>query len=301
MPEKQPGKESPMTSRREFLVAAGFAAAGGQLRLVDSKDEKVAVHSGESVLFEYRYSRERPKPYIHPLCLPGGRVVSLDSPKDHVHHRGLMVAWSEVNGVDFWGEVNPARHGRIVHQRFERLKEQTPAEIVAQNHWVAEGKVLLVERRTIRVPLPTPDGVWLDWITELKADGTAVKLAAGEHVYNGLGIRFDRRMDEGGVLNSRGTTAVEKANGENATWCSYYHAGAGVALFDHPRNPGHPNAFFVMNKAFGYLSAAPTFRASFDLKAGESIRFHWGALAFAGDPDASVLNRRFDAWRRERR
>jgi putative ABC transport system permease protein len=42
--------------------------------------------------------------------------------KDHVHHRGLMVAWSAVNGYDFWGEVNPAPHGQIVHQRFLRCE-----------------------------------------------------------------------------------------------------------------------------------------------------------------------------------
>ena len=51
-----------------------------------------------------------------------------------------MVAWSALDGIDFWGEVNPAPHGQIVHQRFERLREKPPVEIIALNHWLAEGK-----------------------------------------------------------------------------------------------------------------------------------------------------------------
>ncbi len=289
-----------MATRREFLFAAGLAATGDRPRLTDIKGEKIVVTCGGVTLLEYRYTTARPKPYVHPLCLPGGQPVTLDAPKDHVHHRGLMVAWSEVNGVDFWGEVNPARHGQIVHQRFERLRERPVAEIVEINHWIAEGKLFLVERRILRVPAPSADGVWLDWITELKA-AEDVKLAAGQHVYNGLGIRFVPVMDGGNVLNSNGAATIEKANGDNAAWCAYHGAGSSVAMFDHPSNPRHPNAFFVMNKAFGYMSAAPTFRQPFELPAGQSIRFHWGVLAFAGEPKAETLKRRFQSWSKESR
>jgi hypothetical protein len=94
-------------TRREFICVAGLAAAAEPLRLADTKGEKVAVSCGAATLLEYRYSTARPKSYIHPLCLADGRPITLDSPKDHVHHRGLMVAWSEVNGIDFWGETNP--------------------------------------------------------------------------------------------------------------------------------------------------------------------------------------------------
>jgi len=283
-----------MTTRRELFAAALFAAPGGRLRLADTKDDRVAVTHGGSTVLEYRYSATRPKSYIHPLCA-SGQPLTLDGPKDHVHHRGLMVAWSEVNGIDFWGEVNPARHGQIVHQRFERLKDSPAAEIISINHWIAEGKLLLVERRTVRVP-PPDNGTWVEWITELKAATEPVQLAAGQHTYNGLGIRVIPEMDGGRVLNSNGTATIEKANGEAALWCAYHGAGSTVAFFDHPRNPRHPNAFFVMNKAFGYMSAAPTFREPFQLARGESIRFHWGVLAFRGEPDAATLSRRFQSW-----
>ena len=287
-----------MTNRREFLSAGAVAMAA-------EKSDRVTIAYRGRTLLEYRYGADRPKTYIHPLCLPSGQPLTIDGFKGHIHHRGLMVAWSEVNGVDFWGEDNPARHGQIVHQRFERLRERLPAEIVEINHWIAEGKLLLVERRTVRVPQPSAGSVWLDWTTELRAASGPVKLAAGPHVYDGLGIRFVPSMDGGDVVNANGSVTIEKANGEAARWCAYYGkiesapGIAGVAMFDHPGNPRHPNAFFVMNKAFGYLSAAPTFRAPFDLALNQSIRFRWGVLAFAGEPQAEALDRRFQAWSKE--
>lgn len=287
-----------MRNRREFLYAAGAALAPGGLQITDHQGEKLSVRHNGRMLLEYCYAVSRPKPYIHPLCLPGGRALTLDGPKDHIHHRGLMAAWSEVNGIDFWGEVNPARHGAIVHQKFERVREGPPGEIVAINHWIAEGKLLLSERRTIRIAPPEGDALWLEWISELSPASGPVLLAAGQHTYNGLGIRFIPEMDGGAVLNSSGASTIEKANGDPARWCAYHGAGATVAFFDHPSNPRHPNAFFVMNKDFGYMSAAPTFRQPFELAPGSSIRFHWGVLAEAGPPRAAALDSRFQSWTR---
>jgi len=290
-----------MPTRRELILSAAWAAARPQVRLTDTKGEKIAATCNGTTLFEYRYSADRPKSYIHPLCLPGGQPITLDGPKDHVHHRGLMVAWSEVNGIDFWGETNPARHGPIAHQKFERVRDGARGEIRALLHWTAEGRLHLVERRTILVPPPGDDGVWLEWITELEAASGPVKLAAGQHVYNGLGIRFIHEWDGHSVLNSNGTATIDKANGEPAKWCAYHAPGGGVAIFDHPTNPRHPSPFFVMNKAFGYLSAAPSFKeGAFELAAKQKIRFRWGVLTFRGAPQPDALNRRFEAFGREK-
>lgn len=288
-----------MLRRRDLLLAAAPAFAAGPLRLVDVPGDRLEVLAGGTLLAAYRYSAARPKTYVHPLCLPDGRPVTLDGPEDHVHHRGLMVAWSEVNGFDFWGEVNPAPHGQIVHQRFERRQATRAAEVVAVNHWIADGKLLLVERRRLRVPPPDRDGTWLEWRSEFEAV-VAVQLAAGKHVYNGLGLRVTPEMNGGQVLNSRGTSTIEAANGEPARWCAYWGGGAGVAMFDHPANPRHPNAFFVMNQPFGYLSAAPTFREPFSLAPRERLRFRWGVLAFAGAAVAEMLDKRFESWSKEK-
>jgi hypothetical protein len=280
-----------------MFLAAGMAAAvrgQGALKVEDTAEEKVRVSRGGTTLLEYRYSAARPKTYVHPLCLADGTPVTLDGPEDHVHHRGLMVAWSEVNGIDFWGELNPARHGAIVHRGFDRLGEGPPAEIVERNEWVAEGQVLLRERRTVRAEV-WGAGALVDWASELEAM-VPVNLAAGTHVYNGLGMRVVRAMDMGEVLNARGTRTVEQANGEAAAWCAYTGAGIGVAMFDHPSNARHPNPFFVMREPFGYMSAAPTFRAPFEMARGGRLKFRWGVVTFRGAADAAALGREFEEW-----
>jgi hypothetical protein len=262
--------------RREFLLAPAVL-------LARPENGKVVFRAGGRPLFEYRYAATRPKAYVHPLYAPDGSVVSLDSPKDHPHHQGLMLAWSDVNGFDFWGELNPAPHGQIVHQRFASLNKHG---FTAVNHWIGDGRVLLVERRSIRVP-PQKDGtVRLEWESLLEPAREAVTLSAKGHPYNGLGIRLSPSLDHGAVLNSNGTTDIRKADGESARWCAYYGPSGGVAIFDDPANPRYPTPFYVKNDPFGYLSAAPTYREPFRLEPGKSLRLRYTVAAFNGTPPA---------------
>ncbi len=284
------------------LLAAGRAPGAEAPRIERPEEGRLAFHAGERTLFEYRYSAARPKTYVHPFCAPDGTPLTQDGPADHVHHRGLMLAWSEVNGYDFWGEVNPAPHGRIEHVSFEKISTQAPAAVTDRLRWTAGGETLLVERRTIRALEGYHEAVALEWVSELAAAEKPVVIAAGKHVYNGLGIRFAASMDGGGVLNSEGTAAIEEANGEPARWCAYHGALSGgrraaVAIFDHPSNPRHPSPFFVMNQPFGYLSAAPTFRGPFPrLEPGRSIRLRYAVMGLLGEPQADRIEELYKRW-----
>jgi hypothetical protein len=298
-------------TRRAFLAAgtgAIVSAAGkpnNKMRLAETKGEKVAVFCGDQPILEYRYTPARPKTYVHPLYAPNGFVVSYDSPPDHVHHQGLMLAWSNVNGVDFWGEKNPGKHGPIVHQRWLKRQAHPAVTLAALNHWVADGRVLVVERQTIRVSPPSADFLLMEWESELEAGQGTVKLDASGHPYDGLGVRFPHSMDLGRCLNSNGTAEIQKANGEAATWCTYYGSMgegkgvAGLAMFDDPANPRHPTPFFVMNR-FGYLTAAPTFYKPLDVKPGEKLRFRWGVVTYIGEPDRARMDSWYKQWTAKR-
>lgn len=313
-PLKAPDSVRRILTRRRLLCASALLPLGlgsrqraagqgrnGAERLVNVEGEKVSFYSGDRLLFEYRYSAARPKTYVHPFCAPDGTVFTIDGPPDHVHHRGVMLAWSGVNGFDLWGETNPAPHGQIVHQRFEQIRKKAPVAVTAIEHWIAEGKVMVIERRTIRVPKVSPQAVWMEWESELRPAGERVLLSAKGHPYDGLGIRFVHSMDQGGVLNSKGTREIQKANGEEANWCCYFGPlgegrDGGVAIFDHPSNPRHPTAFFVMNKPFGYLSAAPTFREPFQLETGGSLRLRYAVVGLLGKPQQKQLDDMYGEW-----
>lgn len=298
-------------TRRAFLGAAVCPAVfagrqSDQLRLSDTRGAKVAFLYGQRVLFEYQYARSLPKPYVHPISAANGRLLTLAAPPDHLHHRGLMLGWSNVNNRDFWGEPGSTRgpHGLIVHQRFEKLHENS-GSLTAVNHWIADERVLLVERRTLRAHAPSRDTVMMDWISELNPVAGEVVLKAAKGGYDGLGLRLARSFDGGGILNSLGTNAIEGANGEAADWCAYYgqfEGGGlgGAAILNHSSNPRHPTPFYVANRKFAYLSAAPTFHDPFRLGQGQTLRLAYRIVVFVGEAEKSTLDTAFNQWKSQR-
>ena len=281
------------------LLVGGIICAlnsGGQFHIAHEEGKKVAVSFGGKLLAEYRYDSSLPKPYVHPVKAVNGAVVTLDSPADHKHHRGLFIGWSNVNGLDFWGEST----GRMVHQRFERIEvKKDEVTLVAVIQWVkkATGEVILTERRTLRFLPPTDETTMLVWESELEAD-KEVTLAGAQ--YNGLGIRFPESMTGGKVLNSNGTTELKKANGEKAEWCAYFGRVNGsqccVAIFSHPSNARHPTPFFVMNEPFGFLSAAPTFYQPLKLAPKERLQLRYLIVTYLGEAPVEKLRRFYQDW-----
>jgi hypothetical protein len=141
----------------------------------------------------------------------------------------------------------------------------------------------------------------MQWESELQASRPGIVLRANKAVYNGLGIRVVRSMDGGRVLNSAGADTVADVNGQAASWAAYSGAlqsgaTAGLVIFDHPSNPRYPTPFFVMNKAFGYISAAPTFREPLPLDASKAVRLRFAVVSFMGDARRGEIDGWFKSW-----
>ncbi len=311
------GTDHPVTRRRLWAAGVVLAFPGqarGQpsrrLRLAHAKGESVSFLYGDQPLFDYRYSPSRPKTYVHPLYAPNGIPITLDGTPDHIHHRGCMLAWTNVNGFDFWGEIDPGVKGRIVHMGFENFEEGGSAQLTAINHWIGGGTTLLVERRTLRAPVPGDEVVWMEWESELRALQEPVSLwiehegqpSAMKAVYDGLGIRFVYSMNQGKALNAKGETEIQKVNGAEASWCAFsgpLEVGSfgGAAIFNHPKNARHPTPFYVAaGHTFSYLSAAPTFREPLKLQAGQALRLRYAVITFLGPPDRAKMDSLYRKW-----
>jgi hypothetical protein len=98
--------------------------APGKFSKVECSDDGKGLTfkvSGKSVL-RYNYA-EIPQPdplfsrsgYLHPVWTPSGRIITNDSPQNHLHHHGIWSAWtsSEFEGrkSNFW--ESKERQGRI--------------------------------------------------------------------------------------------------------------------------------------------------------------------------------------------
>jgi Family of unknown function (DUF6807) len=93
--------------RREFPAQV----RGGRLSFVGSGD--VRLERGEPRVVRYAHQPvPQPDPvftrsgYLHPVRTPSGRIVTNDSPPNHLHHHGIWAAWTssqfEGRKSNFW-------------------------------------------------------------------------------------------------------------------------------------------------------------------------------------------------------
>lgn len=241
------------------------------------------------------------KPHVHPLNTPAGYTLSLVSPHDHKHHKGLMYAL-RARDMNFWEEVSTLPGevpGRQRHERFVSVTES--GETVGFDEeltWVAQdgGLPTFRERRSVtcRV-LPNNGGYEWSWSTRLEAqrdldlvmsqwsarghDGTLVN-------YHGLGLRL--RRDFGGTGGNallidgvetsfadgmgRAAAEVEFHGRLDGTWPV---RRAGVRVRQHQKN-----ALFIMEAPFAFLSLGPSNLAPLHLPKGSRIEEQYVVSVF---------------------
>jgi len=232
----------------------------------DSKT--ILIRAGAEPVLRYRYGDVRSKPYVKELFTPAGVNILLDSPPDHVHHRGLMFAIG-VDGVDFWSET--ATCGRQKHVSLagpEPVKNNMGRSITFTEaiDWVRpdSDKALLREKRTITAGrADNGNATFITWRSVFNpAEGIDTVKIDGRH-YFGLGMRFIGAMDAAGTFlnadNAKGKTFRGDEKLLRSRWCAYTVRIDGkpvtVAMFDAPENRRHPATWFTMRKPFAYLSA----------------------------------------------
>ncbi len=247
------------------------------------------------VLARFAYGMEAPKPAWTHLATLGGDPLALHRPFDHLHHRGIMLAWSDVNGFNFWEEDRgPRISGRIVWRCWlDRVARPADAWAAAELDWVdPEGRPLLRQRLAFGGALLF-GGAWLFRVeTVLAALDRPVRLATPPQ-YNGLGLRLVRSLQiRPRILNSVGGVGEQGTCGVPAAWCDYsgYLDGgvgeAGVTVLSHPGNDPHPVPFFTLSGDMAFIGAAPTYARERLLAPGEAWALAYGVVAHTGTPGA---------------
>lgn len=214
----------------------------------------------------FHYAPKWDKPFLHPLRTASGAIVTRRWPveqktgeiEDHTWHRGLWWTHGDVNGVDYWRELGPAKTGRLVLRGKPRTKSnrlEAVCDFIApggQRH----GSVLQ------QFAFVSHDGInWVDVTVTVRADaGSAITM--GDTEEGSLGFRFsdDFREDRGAALrNAHGLQATKAIWGKRAKWVDYSTVRdgkrLGVAIFDHPSNPRHPTYWHA--RGYGLNAANP--------------------------------------------
>ena len=239
-------------------------------------------------LLRYHHSNDG-RPFIHPLKAPrGGPALTALRPEDRPWESGVFTAHPRVNGIDFWSEKGWVRSRglRAVTQTAERV------EIVSRSDWLTQrrgGRPLLEEEQRITVHAPTrPDryAVDVEWRIKAVVD---VTLERADH--GGLAFR---------AAAHRERRHAQRGDDERHPWQSLsgrFGPGrrrAGVALLDHPDNPGFPSTWRLDRQ--GLVNPSISAREPVSLDAGESITYRYRLLVHDGHGERRLLEEEYRRW-----
>ncbi|HJV98490.1 MAG TPA: PmoA family protein [Arthrobacter sp.] len=249
-----------------------------------------------------------PRPYLHPVRSLAGTTVTEAGPADHPHHLGLSIAFSDVNGTNFWGgstftaasgPVLLANHGSQVPQGWKSTAGGDPdtgasGEIGEEScgiSWRSDsGDELAVEERHIEYFSHLAPGSWglslssvirpAAGVEQLVVSSSAVKGRAGAG-YGGIFWRFPSGSADPLVLSGAGSGA-DAAHGSRSQWLSVSMriGGAPVSVV-LAQDAENPLPWFI--RAEGYLGAGPAVAWSEAAHAGHNTPLRLGLHAVIDD------------------
>lgn len=287
----------------EVLCAVLLAAACAVARSAPEAEPLVELRPGQGDTMEiligdqpfatYNFGKDLPKPFLLPIRTASGVVINRalrePSDDDHPHHKGLWFSVDEVNGQDFWAEKAPI----VCVSVKAAVSGADPAVMEVINEWrhPESRQVILTETTQISIHA-----------SRLVSYHAVLKAAATDVVFDdtkeGLfGFRMAPTMKEkhgGHVISSDGSTGTQDCWGRTFAWIDYFgtvdQRTVGVTLMDHPGN-FRPSRYHVRD--YGLFSLSPFGEHSYTngtvaaqpvtVKAGESLRLHYGAYFHDGD------------------
>jgi hypothetical protein len=271
------------------------------------------------------YGKDAPKPYFYPLRTASGVIVTrqwpmqtVDAEKgekhDHPHHRGLWFAHDEVNGAKFWSadplnKPDPA-FGRIALEKIVSAKSgKRSGSFTALFDWKdSAGKTMLVENRTMTFH-DDPKLRIVDVDIALTAKD---RVTFGDTKEGTFGIRLNPQLQEQGhsghIVNAGGAEGEKAVWGKPSEWVDYYGAidgqPVGIAILDHPQNPGHPVRWHV--RAYGLFAANPFGLSDFTrdksakggqtIEPGQTLRYRYRVVIHPGDYKTADIAKLYQEW-----
>lgn len=263
-----------------------------QVRLTRSADT-VHIEIDGKPFSDFFFGPDAPKPYLHPLRSAAGTIVTRRFPMEKVegetttdqHQRSVWLAYSSVNGFDFWQNEFSYRNklaGKVSTVRVETAGDRLRGVF----RWLSPASEAMLEESREMTFRETSALRIVDLDITLKA---LVDTKFGDSKDGAFGIRLAEPLIEkngGAIASSEGGHGMKETWGKPAAWVDYSGVlngeKVGVALFNHPSSFHYPTRWHVRD--YGLLAANPFGSKAFDPQApdgsftlprGESIRLRY--------------------------
>lgn len=186
---------------------------------------------------------------FYPVLTPKGTPVVDFAPDDHLHHRGIFLAWHNIQGKpggDFWGwgEHAPTK-GRVIRNKSVTSipTGKGSAAFRVENEWMAETTAIIKETLQAKVE-EVPGAYLLDLHYTLTPTGD---LTLGQTAFSGFNVKS--RKAKGTYTDPTGKVErphphylKPKTDWPSRPWYDYTFelkdgTTAGVTVIDHKENP----------------------------------------------------------------
>jgi hypothetical protein len=294
----------------------------------DEAGDRLLMRAGDAVLAEYVFrpdhpTFESPRPYLSPIRTPGGELVSLYRPHDHVWHKGIAWSLPVVGDENFWGGptfvrgegyVQLPNNGQQRHVAF--APEATDAanaapgtaRVVERLEWITQaGEPIFDEERTLAASV-LDDEAWLLGFATRLTNTTDRPISIGSPTtrgrenagYGGLFWRGPRSFT-GGRLLAPGVAGGDELRGTRAPWMGFTgrhdetDAASTIVMVDDPANLQHPPQWFARSEDFACLCPAPFFGEEHVVEPGATLVLRYGVVVADGASDPERAARLADA------
>jgi len=220
-------------------------------------------------------------------------------PEGHRHHNSVWISHNDVNGISFWADGGA---GRIVHRQILRLEDGEEAAFVSRNAWEnGEGKVIVDEQRRVAVR-GMPGGESLLTV-DIEFRASHGEVTFGPTAFGLIGVRMAKTIgvrDGGGTIKNSGGGINEAGTFRlPARWVDYSgpvkaDCAEGIALMDHPSNPGHPTAFHTRDD--GWMGACLSKDTPVSIASGGTLRLRYALYAHGGPCDPAKIETQWRAF-----
>jgi hypothetical protein len=290
-----------------------LAGTGSSVDLSWKRDEgSVALMAGDSPVWALHYEAEATKPYFHPVALPGGASMTWLRPPDHPWHCGLWFSWKLINKVNYWEEDKKTGRpagltlwSNVVVETRQDFSARLTMELA---YAPPQHPAALEERRSIEISAPGDDGSYtIDWTALFTAgaepvvlEATPVNPARTAGGYGGLIWRVSPDLKEWQAINDAGLRDLA-AHGKPARALDFSGImdgrPAGIAIIDHPDNPGHPSPWFLRldpKKPYGLQGPGILFQEPRKMEPGGNMTLRYRIVVHPGRWSAEDLASKVD-------
>ncbi len=276
----------------------------------ESHDDYLALVNDGQMVWQYNFCKDEGKPYVHPLALTDGTVLTSLHPADHPHHRALWFSWKDIDGLNYWRERPETGRAEGITE-IQNVDVKRDADFSAEitmdlEYFPYGGETILTEQRTVYFSRPDDNGnYYLDWVSEFTAGEDEIILErtplAHEEGgrphggYGGFSLRLAQDLEniqffgsETGLSDeeSDNDEMTENLHGNYARWVKIQGVSttgnkAAIIMMGHPQNLNAPEPWWINEDdsiPFYYINPAPLFYQNLVINPDEVFHLSYRVL-----------------------